>query len=78
MRGQSFSKTISVEGAIGQKIIGSQVFDEVGNAAQIVGLTWQQPKVDEVAKRVCERQNLRRDTTSRALIAWPADAGRGL
>ncbi len=66
MSRQGISQPVGVKGSVGQKMIGGQVFDQVRHAAQVVGLAGQQAKVDEVAKRVCERQYFRRDTAPRA------------
>lgn len=63
---QGVPQPVGIEGSVCKKVIGGQVFDQLRHATQVVGLTGQQTKVDEIAKRVRQRQYLGRDAAPRA------------
>lgn len=62
---QGVPQPVGIEGSVCKKVIGGQVFDQLRHATQVVGLTRQQTKVDEIAKRVRQRQYLGGDATPR-------------
>ena len=63
---QGVSQPIGIERAVCEKVIGGQFFDQVWHATQIVSLPRQQAKINEIAKRIRQRQYLGRDTAPRA------------
>lgn len=58
---QGVSQPVGIKSAISQQVICREVFDQVRHAAQVVGLTRQQTEIDEIARRVRQRQYLGRD-----------------
>ena len=62
---QCVAKPIGIEGAVGQQVIGSQVFDQLRHTAQVVGLPRQQTEIREVAQAIGQRQYLGCDTAAR-------------
>ena len=66
MRCQGGPQPIGIERSVGQQVIGDKLFDQFRHTAQVVGLTRQQAEIDEIAKRVRQRQYLRRDAAARA------------
>ena len=63
---QHLAQLIRVEGPIREKLAARQPFDQLCSAAQIVGLARQQPEVDQVTKRVCQRHDLGGHSAARA------------
>ena len=63
---QGVSQPVGIEGAVGQKVVGGEVLDQVRHTAQIVSLSRQQAEIDEIAERVRQRQYFGRDAATRA------------
>ena len=63
---QGISQPVGVEGSVGEQVVSGQAFDQVWHSAQIVGLPRQQAEVDEIAKRIGQRQYLGRDAAAGA------------
>ena len=62
---QSVPQPVGIKGAVGQQVIGAEFLNQFRHAAQVVGLSGQKAEIDEIAKRVRQRQNFGRDATAR-------------
>lgn len=59
-------QSIGIECAVGEQMIGADIFDQVRHGAQVMRLPGHQPEIDGVAQAVGQRQYPGGDTAARA------------
>ena len=64
--GQPIAQPIRVKRAVGKEVTAVQSLDQRSRAAQVMGLSGQQPEVDQIAKRVGQGHDLAGYTATRA------------
>lgn len=58
------AQPVCIKRAVGEQVIGGQIFDQFRNGAQVMRLPGHQPEIDEVTQAVGQRQYLGGDTAA--------------
>ena len=64
--GEGLSHPVGIEGAVSKQLAAGQALDQGRRSAQVVGLSRQQPEVDQVAECIGQRHDLAGYAAARA------------